>query len=77
MSIVCTIFKGFNIWNVIFDFSGGLLSLLQLFFDCVGMNDFSGIWGNRAKLVLSLITLVFDVSLWQFTLFMQVQIIAS
>lgn len=53
---------GFNIWNVIFDFSGGLLSLIQLYFDCLDMNDFGGIKGNWAKLVLSLITLVFDVS---------------
>ena len=50
-------------WNVIFDFSGGLLSLTQLYFDCLDMNDFSGILGNWAKFVLSLITLVFDVSL--------------
>mmetsp|Transcript_8488 Transcript_8488/g.12742 ORF Transcript_8488/g.12742 Transcript_8488/m.12742 type:complete len:386 (+) Transcript_8488:169-1326(+) len=52
--------QGFNIWNVIFDFSGGLLSLIQLYFDCVDMNDYGGILGNWAKLVLSLITLVFD-----------------
>ena len=43
---------GFNIWNVIFDCSGGVLSLLQLYFDCLDMNDFSGILGNWAKLVL-------------------------
>lgn len=52
--------QGFNIWNVIFDFSGGLLSLIQLYFDCVDMNNFSGIQGNWAKLVLSFITLIFD-----------------
>lgn len=52
--------KGFNIWNIIFDFSGGLLSLMQLFFDCLDMNNFSGILGNWAKLILSLITFLFD-----------------
>jgi cystinosin len=52
--------KGYNIWNVIFDFSGGLLSLMQLYFDCVDMNNFEGLVGNWAKLVLSFITLIFD-----------------
>ena len=53
---------GFNIYNVIFDFSGGFLSLMQLYFDCVDMNNFAGILGNWAKFILSLLTLIFDVS---------------
>lgn len=57
------IFLGFNIWNVIFDFQGGLLSLIQLYLDCVDMNNYQGLLGNWAKLVLSFITLLFDVSI--------------
>jgi cystinosin len=52
---------GWNIWNVIFDFTGGILSLLQLVLDSVDLHDLRhGILGNWAKLVLSLITLCFD-----------------
>lgn len=55
---------GWNIWNVIFDFTGGILSLLQLVLDSVDLHDLRhGILGNWAKLVLSLITLCFDVSM--------------
>ena len=35
--------------------------MIQLVFDCLDMNNFDGIFGNWAKFVLSLITLVFDV----------------
>ena len=43
------------------DFSGGLLSLAQLFLDAFLSNDFSGIVGNLAKLCLSLLAMSFDV----------------
>jgi len=43
------------------DFSGGLLSLAQLFLDAFLSNDFSGIVGNLAKLGLSLLAMSFDV----------------
>lgn len=45
-----------------FDFSGGLLSLIQLWLDSVDMNDYSEMLGNWAKLVLALATLLFNVS---------------
>ena len=43
------------------DFSGGLLSLAQLFLDAFLSNDFSGIVGNLVKLGLSLLSMSFDV----------------
>lgn len=54
---------GWNIWNVIFDFTGGLLSMLQLVWDSIDLDDLRhGIAGNWAKLLLGVITLVCDVS---------------
>lgn len=38
---------GWNIWNVLLDFSGGVLSLVQLFLDCVSTRDLSKITGSR------------------------------
>ena len=43
------------------DVSGGLLSMAQLFLDAFLSNDFSGIFGNLAKLGLSLLAMSFDV----------------
>lgn len=52
---------GWNIWNVIFDFIGGLLSMLQLVWDSIDLDDLRhGIMGNWAKLLLGVITLVCD-----------------
>ena len=53
---------GWNIWNVLLDFSGGLLSLLQLILDAVAMDDFTAITGNWIKFGLSFVSLFFDVS---------------
>ncbi len=54
--------SGWNIWNVVLDFMGGVLSLLQLVGDAVDLDDFSSITGNTPKLGLSLISMIFDVS---------------
>ena len=51
---------GWSIWGVIFDLSGGLLSLIQLLFDSLDMGTLSGITGNLAKLGLSFVTIFFD-----------------
>jgi len=52
---------GWNVWNVLLDFSGGTLSTLQLVLDCVDMGDWSGISGNWTKFGLGFVTIVFDV----------------
>jgi len=51
---------GWNVWNVILDLTGGVLSLIQLVGDCWAMNDWSGLFGNPAKMLLSLVTITFD-----------------
>ena len=51
---------GWNVWNVILDLTGGILSLIQLVGDCWAMDDWSGIVGNPAKMLLSLVTITFD-----------------
>jgi cystinosin len=55
--------NGWNLWNVIFDCTGGVLSMLQLVLDSVDIGNIkNGLLGNVPKLILGLITLSFDVS---------------
>ncbi|KAL3907351.1 MAG: hypothetical protein SGARI_003578 [Bacillariaceae sp.] len=51
---------GWSIWNILLDFTGGCLSILQLVLDCADMKDFSGITGNPAKFGLGFVSIVFD-----------------
>lgn len=59
--------SGFQIWNVVFDFTGGILSIAQLIGDSLqeahaqGLNPLSGIVGNPAKFVLGMISIFFDI----------------
>ena len=52
---------GWSIWNILLDFTGGILSDTQLVLDCVDMNDFSGITGNLAKFGLGFVSIFFDI----------------
>lgn len=52
---------GWSIYNILLDYSGGLLSLLQLVVDASLQGDWSGLIGNPVKFFLSQITMVFDV----------------
>lgn len=52
---------GWSIWNIILDFSGGILSDLQLILDCAALGDWTGITGNLAKLGLGLFSVAFDI----------------
>lgn len=52
---------GWSIWNILLDFTGGVLSVLQLVFDCADLKDFSGISGNPAKFGLGFVSIIFDV----------------
>ena len=64
---------GYTVWNVILDLIGGTLSLLQLVFDCLDMqqqqndtaNFISCIAGNFAKFGLAFVSIFFSVSIVQ------------
>ena len=51
---------GWSIGNILLDFSGGVLSTLQLVLDCADTRDWSGIEGDVAKFALGSISIVFD-----------------
>ena len=52
---------GWSIQQQLLDFSGGILSLLQLVIDSFLQSDWSGLTGNPIKLGLANISLAFDV----------------
>ncbi|KAK2747499.1 hypothetical protein FQN57_001991 [Myotisia sp. PD_48] len=52
---------GWNIWQIILDLTGGVLSLLQLVIDSMLQGgDWSGITGNPVKFGLSNVSILFD-----------------
>lgn len=51
---------GWNIWNVLLDFEGGVLSLGQVMLDALAMKDFSAITGNPIKFGLGFTSMFFD-----------------
>ncbi|CAE6399937.1 unnamed protein product [Rhizoctonia solani] len=51
--------EGWSIGNVVLDFTGGLLSLLQLLIDSFALDDWSSITGNPVKFGLSMLSLGF------------------
>lgn len=52
---------GWSIWNILLDFSGGVLNDLQLILDCAAMGDWTGLTGNLGKFGLGSISIVFDI----------------
>lgn len=52
---------GWAIGQVLLDFSGGILSLVQLVIDSALQNDWSGLTGNPMKLGLANVSILFDV----------------
>jgi len=50
---------GWSIENVLLDFSGGVLSFLQLFVDAARTGDLSSIAGNPVKFGLSILSMLF------------------
>ena len=52
--------QGWSIWNILLDFTGGILSVLQLILDCSDMGDWTGITGNAAKFGLGNVSIFFD-----------------
>jgi cystinosin len=51
---------GWSIGQILLDFSGGVLSLLQLLIDASLQLDWSGVTGNPVKLGLGNISILFD-----------------
>ncbi|EEP81854.1 conserved hypothetical protein [Uncinocarpus reesii 1704] len=51
---------GWSIGQILFDFSGGVLSILQLVIDSALEDDWSGITGNPIKLALGNVSIFFD-----------------
>ena len=51
---------GWAIEQILLDFSGGLLSLVQLLIDSALQEDWSGLVGNPVKLGLANISMLFD-----------------
>ena len=52
---------GWDIVQILLDFSGGILSFAQIVIDAVDMSDISAITGNWAKFGLSIISILFDI----------------
>eukprot|EP01024_Parvocaulis_polyphysoides_P001439 TRINITY_DN10383_c1_g1_i1.p1 TRINITY_DN10383_c1_g1~~TRINITY_DN10383_c1_g1_i1.p1 ORF type:complete len:378 (-),score=46.01 TRINITY_DN10383_c1_g1_i1:246-1280(-) len=52
---------GWSIGNVLLDFTGGILSFGQIFFDSAVENDWNNFTGNPVKFGLGLISIFFDV----------------
>jgi len=54
--------QGWNIWNILLDFTGGILSVTQLVLDCWNTHDWSGITGYPAKFLLGCVSILFDIT---------------
>ncbi|XP_058062920.1 cystinosin homolog isoform X2 [Anopheles bellator] len=52
---------GWSIGNVLFDFTGGSLSMLQMLLNGYNYDDWDSIFGDRAKFGLGLFSVLFDV----------------
>jgi cystinosin len=52
--------QGWSIWQILFDLTGGVLSILQLVIDSSLQADWSGITGNSVKLGLGNVSIFFD-----------------
>lgn len=51
---------GWNIWNVLLDFTGGTLSVAQVLIDSSTTNNWSAITGNLAKFLLGSMSMIYD-----------------
>jgi len=52
--------EGWSIGNILLDFVGGLLSLIQMFLLAINYNDWSSIFGSITKFGLGIISIGFD-----------------
>jgi cystinosin len=52
---------GWSIINILLDFTGGSLSLLQMFLLAYNFNDWSSIFGSPTKFGLGFFSIIFDI----------------
>ena len=52
---------GWSIGNILLDFTGGALSVLQMFLLAINYNDWSSIFGSPTKFGLGLFSILFDI----------------
>jgi len=52
---------GWSIWNILLDFTGGSLSILQMFLKSYNYDDWKSIFGNVTKFGLGFFSVLFDV----------------
>ncbi|RCN42058.1 Lysosomal Cystine Transporter [Ancylostoma caninum] len=52
---------GWSIGNVLLDFTGGTLDILQMVLQCINAADWVAFYGNPVKFGLGLVSIVFDV----------------
>eukprot|EP01064_Diplonema_japonicum_P008790 TRINITY_DN161_c5_g1_i1.p1 TRINITY_DN161_c5_g1~~TRINITY_DN161_c5_g1_i1.p1 ORF type:complete len:344 (+),score=25.45 TRINITY_DN161_c5_g1_i1:43-1074(+) len=53
--------SGWNIYNILLDFTGGVLSLGQLLMDSISQGDWSNVTGNTVKFGLGFCSMFFDI----------------
>lgn len=53
--------EGWSIGNILLDFTGGVLSVLQMFLLAVNYDDWSSIFGSPTKFGLGLFSILFDI----------------
>ncbi|KAI5924820.1 cystinosin [Camillea tinctor] len=53
--------EGWSISQILLDFTGGVLSLAQLGIDSYLQHDWSGVYGNPVKFLLSNVSIIYDV----------------
>ena len=53
--------EGWSIGNVLLDFTGGSLSMLQMIMDSYNLNDWSSFFGDFTKFGLGLFSVLFDI----------------
>ncbi|XP_022245091.1 cystinosin homolog [Limulus polyphemus] len=52
---------GWSIWNVMFDFVGGVFSVIQMVLLAYNYNDWDSIFGNFSKFLLGVVSVFYDV----------------
>ncbi|VDM73176.1 unnamed protein product [Strongylus vulgaris] len=52
---------GWSIGNILLDFTGGALDIVQMVFQSYNVNNWSAFYGNPVKFGLGLVSIIFDI----------------